>query len=123
MDFCQRIYTIYSVVAIHKFLQGDTLQMINFEKLKSIINNLELEINNYNNDLLKMFPLKKYINLIDKYPKYAGLQYCSSDVERYCKDIIGSSNFQILELYHKLLIVTLISTSENSVKNKNCQMK
>ena len=118
MDFCQRIYTIYSVVAIHKFLQGDTLQMINFEKLKSIINNLELEINNYNNDLLKMFPLKKYINLIDKYPKYAGLQYCSSDVEGYCKDIIGSSNFQILELYHKLLIVTLISTSENSVKNK-----
>ena len=55
MDFCQRIYTIYSVVAIHKFLQGDTLQMINFEKLKSIINNLELEINNYNNDLLTEF--------------------------------------------------------------------
>jgi len=92
--------------------------MINSEKLKSIINNLKLEINNSNNNLLKIFPVKKYINLIDKYPKYARLQYCSSEVERYCKDIIENSNLQILELYHKLLVVTLISSSENSLKNK-----
>ena len=58
--------------------------MINYEKLKSVINNLELEINNSNNNLLKIFPVKKYINLIDKYPKYAGLQYRSKEVERYC---------------------------------------
>jgi hypothetical protein len=31
---------------------GETLQMINYEKLKSIINNLKLEINNYNDDLM-----------------------------------------------------------------------
>jgi len=93
-------------------------QMINYEKIKSVINQLELEINNYNDGLLKTFPLKKYIDLIDKYPEHAGLQYRSSEVERYCEDIVASSNFQILELYHKLLIATLISTFENKLKNK-----
>ena len=92
--------------------------MINYEKLKSVINNLELEINNYNNDLLKTFPVKKYINLIDRYPEYARLQYCSNAVESYCKDIIENSNSQILELYHKLLLATLISAFEDNVKNK-----
>ena len=37
--------------------------MINYEKLKSVINNLEAEINHYNNNLLKIFPLRNYINL------------------------------------------------------------
>ncbi|MDH3883508.1 MAG: hypothetical protein OET63_04780 [Desulfobacterales bacterium] len=92
--------------------------MINYKKLKTVINNLEAEINNYNNNFLKIFPLRKYINLIDKYPEHAGLQYCSREVERYCEDIIESSDLQILELYHKLLMVTLISIFKKRVKNK-----
>lgn len=95
--------------------------MMNCEKLQSVINNLESEINNYDNTILEIFPLRNYINLIDKYPEHAGLQYCSSEVERYCVDIIESSNLQILELYHKLLMVTLISTFRKRVKN--CLMK
>jgi len=97
--------------------RGD-VQMIDYEKIESTINNLELEINNYNNDLLKNFPVRKYINLIDRYPEYARLQYCSNEVERYCKKIVEHSNSQILELYHKLLLATLISTFEDSVTNK-----
>ena len=92
-------------------------KMINYEKLKSVISNLELEINNCNNDLLKLFPVKKYINLINQYPKYARLRFCRGEVERYCKDIVENSNLQVLELYHKLLLATLISTFENNVKN------
>ena len=91
--------------------------MIDYEKLNSVTNNLKLEINNHNDDLLKLFPVKKYINLIDQYPKYTRLQYFSSEVEGYCKEIIENSNLQVLELYHRLLLATLISTFENKVKN------
>ena len=93
--------------------------MIDYDQIKFLSNRLELEINRHHDKLLSMFPIERYVNLLDDYPNYAGPAFCSDEVEIYCKDIIRTTDTKIMGLYHKLLIVNLIAGAENKVKSKN----
>jgi len=85
-------------------------------RIKSLISKLENEIKNCNVNLLKMFPVEKYLTFIEHYPKYAGYNYRSDEVERYCIAIAHNSDTNTLEVYHKLLVINLVSRAQNKFR-------
>ncbi|MCP5106798.1 MAG: hypothetical protein GY950_25670 [bacterium] len=58
--------------------------------------------------VLDRFPVEKYIGLLDRYKFGAHYRYVSPDVRHFCDGIIEAGGEGELELYHKLVLVTLV---------------
>jgi hypothetical protein len=93
--------------------------MIEPEKLKELSDIITREISASNENLLSMFPISKYIECIERYPKLRNYGYISPEVDKLCKDIVYKSGGQILELYHQLILLNLILIARNKIEKKD----
>jgi len=88
------------------------------ENLNELGNKLTAEIRAYDRDLLDKFPLDRYISYLDNYPEIGGYNYLGNEVREYCNNIIKSSHEKIMELYHKLILITLILKAKDKLDSK-----
>jgi len=54
------------------------------------------------------WPVDRYMALLDRYPRFARLGYVSPAVRKACRQISGMVGNEGLELYHRMLLLTLI---------------
>jgi hypothetical protein len=87
------------------------------EKTKNLANLLMERIRSFDRDLLEKFPVETYIKYLEAYPRISHYKYISQEVETYCQRIMERSSKEALSVYHKLLLVTLISRNIDRVKN------
>jgi len=87
------------------------------KRINNLIADLTHEINLTHNGLLEKFPIEKYIAELNRYDTYAGYRYVSDEVKGYCEAIEYSSNLNILENYHKLLVVQLIENATGKIES------
>ncbi len=69
--------------------------------------------------VLSRCPLERYVGYLDRYPTLTRWKYVSGAVGRYCKTIQDLAGDAGLELYHQLLLLTLIARSEGRLDNMN----
>lgn len=93
--------------------------MLDMKRLKSLQSKLTYEIESGSKGLLARFPLDQYIGYLNKYPKVADYKHVSKSVKLLCDRIIKTGDERTLELYHKLLLVTLIIRAERELKGKD----
>lgn len=79
------------------------------KKIKELIDRLTSEINGSGEELLKQFPVETYIDHLDHYPPTAHYRYVGPHVRSYCDGIIRKSGEKVMELYHQLVLATLVS--------------
>lgn len=80
-----------------------------FKKAGELVTRLETEINGTDENLLKKFPVNRYIDYMDGYPYTAHYRYVGPNVSELCDVIIEMSGKKMMELYHQLLLVTLVA--------------
>lgn len=78
------------------------------EEVKFHIRQLKEKMDLQCPDLLNRFPVKEYINFLNKYPRIASYKYVSPEVSNYCDQIVRFGEKTALELYHQLLLLNLI---------------
>jgi hypothetical protein len=66
--------------------------------------------------LLAVYPLHQYVEYLDAYPEIASYLYMSREVKEYCDSISRESSTQALEMYHKLVLLTLILRAQEQLK-------
>ncbi len=76
------------------------------------------EIRSSNDSLLGKFPIEKYLELLEKYPRISGYHYVSPEVNEYTENIVQDSSKDVLEIYHQLLLVELISRNKDKLANQ-----
>jgi hypothetical protein len=69
--------------------------------------------------VLDACPLERYIAYLDHYPTVARWSYVSGTVRRYCKTIQHLAGDSGLELYHQLLLLTLMTRSRGRLGAMN----
>ena len=69
--------------------------------------------------VLDACPLERYIGHLDCYPTLARWSYVSGEVGRFCKTIQDLAGDAGLELYHQLLMLTLIVRSRGRLDAAN----
>lgn len=79
---------------------------MNLDKASKLKNKLIEEIKFFNSDLLSNFPLERYIEYLENYPTISSYKYVSTEIEKFCKDLLTIGNNNILEAYHKLILIT-----------------
>ena len=82
----------------------------------SLISTLENAIKTCDADLLEKYPVDEYITYLEQYPTYAGYKYCSDEVERFCNIIESNGDKEVMETYHKLLLIRLVHKNRNKFK-------
>ncbi len=92
--------------------------MITLERASNLSRRLKAQIQSHSRDLLGDYPLEKYINCLNNYPEISDYRYLSSEVKRFCNDLVKANNERVLESYHKLLLVTLILNSGDRIETK-----
>ena len=93
--------------------------MIPDERLKNLLSKIEIGIKTCDPQFFGLFPVEAYIDSIERYPKYAGLKYCSDNIERCCAAIASRSGIDTLEDYHKLILIHLIYNSREKIRQLN----
>ena len=93
--------------------------MIEPEKLKELSDIIVREMSTSNKNLLSIFPIPKYIEHIERYPKLSNYGYVSQEVEDLIKGIVYSNGQQMLELYHQLILLNLILIARNKIEKKD----
>ncbi len=86
-----------------------------YDNLLELESYLSQSLNDYSPELLCRFPIEKYIKYLDDYPLIEKYGYVSPEVEQYCEQIIDVSDIETLGIYHKLLLLKLISISEEKI--------
>jgi hypothetical protein len=69
--------------------------------------------------VLDACPLDRYVGCLDRYPTVARWSYVSGAVDRYCRaiqDMVGDAG---LELYHQLLLLSLMARSQGRLGAAN----
>lgn len=82
--------------------------MIDRQRLLKVRSDISKKISFSNPDLLRIFPIERYIIMLGKYPELESYMYVSDEVRNYCADLIRASDEKILGLYLQLLLVSLI---------------
>jgi hypothetical protein len=90
--------------------------MIDLSHLKEISDLIVREITALNKGLLYTFPIARYIESIEEYPKISNYGYVSQDVKDLCNGIVKASNKQMLDLYHQLVLVNLILKAQHKIR-------
>jgi hypothetical protein len=80
------------------------------------------EIRLSSDSLLDKFPIERYLEMLDHYPAVIGYHYISPEVSKYTENILQNSSRDILEVYHKLLLVELISRNMDKVEKQELPM-
>lgn len=78
------------------------------DRLESIVESLTAEMDARYPGIIKTCPLERYIGYLNRYPKMCALDYVSHQVHRYCEVIVQRSSHTGLQMFHKLLLLTLI---------------
>jgi len=81
---------------------------MDYKRLLDVEKALEEKINNFDVKLLSKFPKEKYLRYLKSYPRRSMYGYVSQEVKSLCKDLINESGEDMLELYHKLILVDLM---------------
>jgi hypothetical protein len=81
---------------------------MDWDKATALKNELKEKIKVFDRDFLNKFPIEIYIKYLEKYPTVISYQYVSPEIKKICENIVKTSNENILELYHKLVSVSLI---------------
>ncbi|MFX0199130.1 MAG: hypothetical protein ACFFCW_23655 [Candidatus Hodarchaeota archaeon] len=89
------------------------------EKLGYTASKIRHDIDRYHNDLLNEYPTEQYMNLLDTRPNMASYTYTSPQLRRYCHNIIRQNDRRVLQLYHKLIIVSLIDKNRTKLHHVN----
>jgi hypothetical protein len=80
-----------------------------FESEKKLGDQLRGTITANSPGLLDRFPVEEYIRCLDEYPSTAHYKYVGPRINDLCSRIIEKSDKKIMELYHQLVMVTLIT--------------
>lgn len=79
-----------------------------FERAKKLVDRLTDSINAMDLGILEQFPVREYIDSLEQYPVTAHYKYVSPHVESLCAGIIEMSDKRVMELYHQLVMATLL---------------
>jgi len=90
--------------------------ILNIGEVQNLIKELNTRIQELSPGLIERFPIEKYLDYINYYPKISSYKYVSEEVENYCNNILQESNSNILELYHRILLLKLIVKNYSKVK-------
>jgi len=88
------------------------------QNINDLMEKISTEICLFDNNLLINFPLSKYITYLYDSPQIGSYGYLSNKLKEYCNIILINSNEQIMELYHKLILLTLILKAKDKLVNK-----
>lgn len=88
---------------------------MNLGKASKLKNKLIEEIKSFNSDLLSKFPLERYIEYLENYPTISSYKYVSTEIEKFSKDLLTIGNNNILESYHKLILIILIIKAKDKI--------
>jgi hypothetical protein len=91
--------------------------MLDLENVRATIEIRVAELNATCPQLLGEYPLKQYVGLLDSYPEVVGHGYVSREVRAYCGAIVKAHGEDVLERYHKLLLLTLIVQAQDRLKS------
>ena len=89
------------------------------EKIIKLKKNLIKEIESFNADLLKVYPIENYVKLFDNYPETHSYDYILPEIKSYTQKIISISNKNILELYNQLLLLELIERNLPKIETED----
>ena len=78
------------------------------EKLRKTISKIRHDVVWRHKDLLNEYPPEQYMNLLHNRPETASYTYTPPELRRFYHNIIGQSDRRVLQLYHKLIIASLI---------------
>lgn len=95
------------------------MDTILIEKIKKLQIILTQEIESFNINLLKKYPLDQYIKLFDNYPKNQSYDYILPEIKLYIQNIIKISNTKILELYNQFLLLELIKRNLTTLDSED----
>lgn len=90
--------------------------MVDSGKLAELSNIIAGRITSLDKNLLAVFPIAKYIECIEAYPKVSDYRYVSQEVKNICQGIVSAAGEEILDLYHQLLLVTLILNAQGKIQ-------
>jgi len=77
------------------------------------------KLNSFNKQLLTIFPVSGYIDLLNNRPQLGTYAYVSPQIKDICNRIVHLANENILETYHKLILIELICLAKAKIENKN----
>ena len=77
---------------------------------------LASQLDTFSPNLLKRYPVDRYCNLLKKYPKIGTYKYISKDTKNTYTNIIRDSDASNLEIYHKLVVLNLLSESSEKIE-------
>ncbi len=90
---------------------------MNSEDINQLKSVLIEKIQHRHPELLRQFPIKKYIACLERYPEDASYEDVSDGVRTLCEGIERSSNQSILETYHQIVILELIPDAREKVQS------
>lgn len=78
------------------------------EKLSKIGSSIRNSIDRSHKNLLNEYPIEQYEKHMYNRPEAASYTYIPPDLKRFCSNIIKNGSRKVLQLYHKLIILSLI---------------
>ncbi len=81
-------------------------------RIHALKQQLEKQIAAFSPVLLKDFPIKTYMELIDRYPKVGNYTYMSPEVKKLADTISRSCSSEVFESYHKCLLLSFIERAQ-----------
>ena len=97
----------------HKF---NAEQLLNAKKIHDT---LIKEITENTPVLLQEFPVKIYTELFDSSESFRGYRFIPDEIALSCQKIIAKFGKSSLDLYHRLILVSLIIDYEDRIKQRN----
>lgn len=94
----------------------NSAQLHDIENLHKI---LTTEIAAIDPGLLKEFPVKIYIAFFDRIESFHGYRYISDEIASYCQGIALKFGRHSLDLYHRLVLVSLINNYKDRIKQQS----
>jgi hypothetical protein len=91
---------------------------MDYGRVNKLKKSLAEQIHALSENLLTKFPIDQYIVYLEHYPRFSSYRYVSSDIENYCNNIIKNSSEEVLELYHELVLLSLIVAANEKLKTK-----
>ncbi|PTN12339.1 hypothetical protein C8R11_104124 [Nitrosomonas aestuarii] len=86
--------------------------------IENIHKTLTKDIAAIDSGLLKEFPIEVYIEFFDRIAPFHGYRYISDEIVSYCQGIALKSGKHSLDLYHRLVLVSLINSYRDRKKQQ-----
>jgi len=92
---------------------------IDSEKLSKTALRIRHDIVRRHKDLLNEYPPEQYINLFHNRPETASYTYTSPELGLFSDNIIRNRGRKALQLYHKLIVLSLIDKNRTKLHDIN----